>query len=72
MSAARRDARTSTKAIDEVGKELRAPRAAGVAGLLFAILFIGVLVLVRPPAAAPGRGLAAVVRERRGAHARSS
>ncbi len=59
MSAARRDARKNTKAIDEVGKELRAPRAAGVAGLLFAILFIGVLVLVRPPAAAPGEALSA-------------
>jgi hypothetical protein len=43
--------------IDEVGKDLRAPRAAGVAGLLFAILFIGVLVFVRAPAAAPGETL---------------
>ncbi len=46
-----------TAAIDGVGKELRAPRAAGVAGLLFAILFIGVLVFVRAPAAAPGETL---------------
>ncbi len=45
-------------AIDRVGRELRAPRAAGVAGLVFAILFIGVLVLVRAPAAAPGETLA--------------
>ena len=57
MSPARRNASTRTPAIDEVGKELRAPRAAGVAGLLFAILFIGVLVFVRAPAAAPGETL---------------
>ncbi len=59
MSPAKRNANTRTPALDEVGKELRAPRAAGVAGLLFALLFIGVLVLVRPPAAAPGEALAA-------------
>jgi len=35
--------------IDKVGEELRAPRAAGVAGLLFAILFITSLLLVSPP-----------------------
>jgi hypothetical protein len=46
-------------AIDTVGEELRAPRAAGVAGLLFAVLFIGVLVFVRAPSAAPGETLAA-------------
>jgi hypothetical protein len=45
--------------LNEVSKELRAPRAAGVAGLLFAVLFISVLVLVRAPAAAPGETLAA-------------
>jgi hypothetical protein len=45
--------------IDKVGKELRAPRAAGVAGLLFAAIFIAVLVLIRAPAAAPGETLAA-------------
>jgi hypothetical protein len=33
--------------------ELRAPRAAGVAGILFAVLFIGVLLLVRAPTSAP-------------------
>ena len=57
VSPARRDARKRAPVIDEVGKDLRAPRAAGVAGLLFAILFIGVLVFVRAPAAAPGETL---------------
>jgi hypothetical protein len=56
MSPTPRDPRPAT-VIDEVGKDLRAPRAAGVAGLLFAILFIGVLVFVRAPAAAPGETL---------------
>lgn len=36
-------------AIQKVGEELRAPRAAGVAGLLFAVLFIASLLLVSPP-----------------------
>jgi len=43
--------------ITKVGTELRAPRAAGVAGLVFALLFISVLVLVRAPTAAPGETL---------------
>jgi hypothetical protein len=30
-----------------VGRDLRAPRAAGVAGLAFAVLFIAALLLVR-------------------------
>jgi len=36
-----------------VGRDLRAPRAAGVAGLLFAVLFIGSLLLLRGQ---PGAG----------------
>ena len=44
--------------IDNVGRDLRAPRAAGVAGLLFAALFVGSLLLLRDhpaPGAAPTR-----------------
>jgi hypothetical protein len=39
-----------------VGRELRAPRAAGIAGLLFAVLFIGSLLLLRGQ---PGAGSSA-------------
>jgi hypothetical protein len=40
------------------GEELRAPRAAGVAGLLFSALFIFSLIAARPPAAQSGEALA--------------
>jgi hypothetical protein len=43
-------------AITLVGRDLRAPRAAGVAGLLFAVLFIGSLLLLRGQ---PGAGSSA-------------
>ncbi len=42
-----------SREIDEVGRELRTPRAAGIAGLAFALLFVGSLLLVR---GAPGGG----------------
>lgn len=44
--------------IDRVGEELRAPRAAGVAGLLFAVLFITSLLLVSPPQDLSGQSVA--------------
>jgi hypothetical protein len=44
--------------IDEVGKELRAPRAAGVAGLLFSALFTFSLLAARPPSIRTGDALA--------------
>jgi hypothetical protein len=34
-------------ALDAVGRDLRAPRAAGIAGLAFAVLFMGSLLLLR-------------------------
>ena len=40
-------------------RELRAPRAAGVAGLLFAVLFAATLLLLRPPLPASARELVA-------------
>jgi len=43
------NATRQTTRIDKVGAELRAPRAAGVAGLLFAGLFMTSLLLVSPP-----------------------
>jgi hypothetical protein len=36
-----------TPALDEAGRQLRAPWAAGIAGLLFAVLFTGALLLLR-------------------------
>ena len=45
------------RALDTVSRDLRAPRAAGVAGLAFAVLFIVSLLLLRSqPAAASGGG----------------
>ena len=44
--AAKPGAETPT-VIDEAGRQLRAPWAAGIAGLLFAILFTGALALLR-------------------------
>jgi len=44
--------------IEKVGEELRAPRAAGVAGLLFAVLFITSLLLVSPPQDMTGQAVA--------------
>ncbi len=44
--------------IEKVGEELRAPRAAGVAGLLFAALFIASLLLVSPPQELSGQAIA--------------
>jgi len=44
--------------IEKVGAELRAPRAAGVAGLLFAVLFITSLLLVSPPQDLTGQAVA--------------
>jgi hypothetical protein len=38
---------TPSVALDTVGQDLRAPRAAGIAGLAFAVLFIGSLLLLR-------------------------
>jgi len=45
-------------AVDKASRELRAPRAAGVAGLLFAVLFMGSLLLLRAPVAGPNEELA--------------
>ena len=55
------------RAIAVVGRDLRAPRAAGVAGLLFAVLFVGSLLLLRgqPDAGSSADEIAALVpRER--------
>ena len=38
--------------VTDVGRDLRTPRAAGIAGLLFAVLFIGSLLLLRSQPAA--------------------
>lgn len=46
-------------ALGELGRELRAPRAAGVAGLVFAALFVGSLLLLRNHPA-PGSSAAEV------------
>jgi hypothetical protein len=45
-------------AIAKAGKELRAPKAAGVAGLLFAVLFTGTLLMLRAPVKGPTEALA--------------
>jgi len=52
------DPRTHPARIEKVGQELRAPRAAGVAGLLFAVLFITSLMLVSPPQDMTGQAVA--------------
>ena len=46
------DSEASPPLIGSLGRDLRAPRAAGVAGLLFAALFIGAILLVRGQPAA--------------------
>jgi hypothetical protein len=51
-----RDRDGAAGAIALVGRDLRAPRAAGVAGLLFAVLFVGSLLLLRDQ---PGAGSSA-------------
>ena len=55
------------KAVDEAGRQLRAPWAASIAGLLFAVLFTAALVLVRssPLQAADDAELALLFREGR-------
>jgi hypothetical protein len=45
--------RAEPAVLETVGRDLRAPRAAGVAGLAFAVLFIGSLLLLRSQ---PGAG----------------
>lgn len=44
---------------EKVSEELRAPRAAGVAGLAFAVLFVVSVLLVRPPSGASVQEIAA-------------
>jgi hypothetical protein len=48
-------------AIEEAGRQLRAPWAASIAGLLFSVLFTTALVLVRSQADQSGRNTAVVI-----------
>lgn len=50
------DSGSTPPVIGVVGRDLRAPRAAGVAGLLFSILFVAALIMVQ---GAPGGGSSA-------------
>ena len=54
----RKHANDPPAAVLKAGAELRAPRAAGIAGLLFSALFIFSLVAARPPASAAQSGAA--------------
>ena len=47
MTGQRREADEAIQVVDEAGARIRAPRAASIAGLLFAVLFTGALVLIR-------------------------
>ena len=47
--------------IDEAGRQLRAPWAASIAGILFSVLFTAALVLVRSQADSGGKNSAVVI-----------
>jgi hypothetical protein len=47
--------------LEEAGRQLRAPWAASIAGILFSIMFTAALVLVRSASDQPGQGTAIVI-----------
>lgn len=51
---AERNSSRSLPRVDRARRELRTPRAAGVAGIVFAVLFAGTLLLARPPGQTSG------------------
>ncbi len=50
-------ARRGSAEVEHVREELRTPRAAGVAGIVFAVLFAGSLIVARAPIARPADAL---------------